>query len=85
MERMRQEMQQKITECRHRMQLHAGRLDGCSPLKKLQQGYSYTELSDGKALRSIEQIQPGDSVTIHVTDGKVLARAEKLQTLERKG
>ncbi len=85
LDRLTQEMQQKLLGQKHRLQLCAGRLDGLSPLKKLQQGYSYTELSDGKALRSIEQIQPGDSVTIHVTDGKVLARAEKLQTLERKG
>ncbi len=85
MERMRQEMQQKITECRHRMQLHAGSLEGFSPLKKLQQGYSYTELSDGKALRSISQIQQGDLVRIHVTDGTILARTEKTEPVERNG
>ena len=85
MERMRQETQQKIKECRHRMQLHAGSLEGFSPLKKLQQGYSYTELSDGKALRSISQIQQGDLVRIHVTDGTILARAEKTEPVERNG
>lgn len=83
MERMRQEMQQKITQSRHRMQLDAGRLEGFSPLKKLQQGYSYTELPDGKALRSVSQIQSGEPVTIHVTDGKILARAEKTELVER--
>lgn len=80
---MRQKMQRKITESRHRMQLHAGSLEGFSPLKKLQQGYSYTELSDGKALRSVSQIQAGEPVTIHVTDGKILARAEKTERMER--
>ena len=85
MERLRQEMQQKLTERRHQMQLCAGRLEGFSPLKKLQQGYSYTELPDGGALRSVEQIQPGELVTIHVTDGKVLARAEETERMERNG
>lgn len=78
-------MQKKLTEQKYRLELCAEKLDGLSPLKKLKQGYSYTQLSDGKALRSISQIRPGDPVTIHVTDGTVLARAEKTEKLERNG
>lgn len=83
--RLRQQMLWKLTDRKHQMQLYAGRMEGCSPLKKLQQGYSYTELSDGKALRSIRQIQPGDMVAIHVTDGRVLAQAVKTERMERNG
>lgn len=82
-DRLQQGMQWKLEDRKHQMQLYAGRLEGCSPLKKLQQGYSYTAVSDGKALRSISQICPGDLVTIHVTDGMVLARAEETEPLER--
>lgn len=76
-DQLSQEMKRKLTDRKHRMQLCAGRLDGLSPLKKLQQGYSYTELSDGKALRSISQVQPGDAMTIHVTDGKVCVQVKE--------
>ena len=85
MEQMQQKMQRKLTEKRHQLQLFAGGLEGLSPLKKLQQGYSYTELADKKALRSVLQIKAGDAVTIHVTDGKILAKAEKTERMERNG
>lgn len=84
-ERLRQQMLWKLTERKHQMQLYAGRLEGCSPLRKLQQGYSYTELPDGKALRSITQIRPGETVAIHVTDGRVLAQTVKTEPMERNG
>ena len=84
-ERLRQQMLWKLTDRKHRIQLYAGKMEGCSPLKKLQQGYSYTELSDGKALRSIRQVRPGDMVAIHVTDGRVLAQAVKTEPMERNG
>ena len=78
-DRFAQEMDRKLTDRKHRLQLCAGRLDGLSPVSKLSQGYSYTKLSDKKALRSITQVQEGDPVLIHVTDGKVRARVEALE------
>lgn len=85
LEKLRQSMRWKIEDRRHQMQLCAGRLEGCSPLKKLQQGYSYTETADGMALHSIGQVHPGDLITVHVTDGRILARAEQTESLERNG
>lgn len=73
-DRFAQEMEKKLTGRRHRLQLCAGRLDGLSPLKKLQQGYSYTELSDHRPLRCIAQVRQGERLLIHVTDGKIEAQ-----------
>ena len=84
-DKMRQAFSDKVKDWRHRLALYAERLDGCSPLKKLQQGYSYTESPDGKALTSITQVKEGDAVTIHVTDGTVVARTEGIRSLERNG
>lgn len=84
-DKMRQAFSDKAKDRRHRLALYAERLDGCSPLKKLQQGYSYTESPDGKALTSITQVKEGDAVTIHVTDGTVVARTEGIRSLERNG
>jgi len=85
MDRFPKEMQGKILDRKYQIGLLAERLDGISPLKKLQQGYSYTELSDGKAFRCLKQVEPGDMVTIHVTDGRVRARVEEMEALERNG
>lgn len=85
MERFPALMQQKLTDRKYEMRILAERLDGLSPLKKLQQGYSYAELPDGKALRRIAQVHAGDQVTIHVTDGTVRACVEETEALERNG
>lgn len=84
-ERFSQAMQRKLTEQKYRLGICAEKLQGLSPLKKLTQGYSYTRLLDGKAFRSISQIQPGDQLAIHVTDGEVLARVEETKAIERNG
>lgn len=69
-------METKTADRRHRMERLAGLLEGCSPLLRLQQGYSYTQTESGKALRSISQVREGDGLRIRVTDGVVRARVE---------
>lgn len=76
-ERLKRSMEQKLTDRKHRMALYAERLEGVSPLKKLQQGYSYTEAPDGKALRSVSQVEPSDVLLIHVTDGTIKAEVKE--------
>lgn len=76
-ERLKRSMDQKLTDRKHKIALYAERLDGVSPLKKLQQGYSYTEASDGKALRSVSQVSPSDLLLIHVTDGTIQAEVKE--------
>lgn len=82
-DQLSQGMTWKLQERKHELMLLAGRLDGCSPLKKLRQGYSYTETAEGKTLHSIAQVLPGDRITIHVTDGRIEALAENCERLER--
>lgn len=81
-DRFAQEMEKKLTGRRHRLQLCAGRLDGLAPLKKLQQGYSYTELSDHRPLRSIAQVRQGERLLIHVTDGKIEAQVQGTEAVQ---
>ena len=50
------------------------KLNGLSPLKKLNQGYSFVADAEGKAVTSIEGIQKQDELTIHVTDGEIRAK-----------
>lgn len=48
-------------------------MKGLSPLKKLNQGYSYVKAGDGGALKSIRQTKPGDELLVYVTDGVISA------------
>lgn len=74
-DRMRTLMEQKLSRTRHRFEVCLERMKGLSPLEKLGQGYAYVRSADGRALKSIAQVQEGDVLEISVTDGTVHAQA----------
>ena len=59
------------------------KLNGLSPLKKLNQGYSFVADADGRAVTSIENIKESDEVTIHVTDGEIKALVKEMKGIIR--
>ena len=60
--RFSQAMKDKLADRKNRLALLAERLHGLSPLLKLQQGYSYTEGQDGRAVTRIDQAAEGEDV-----------------------
>ena len=70
-DKMRELMENKIKSTRHRLELYIERMKGLSPILKLNSGYSYVEDMNGKALKSVSQVQNGEVLKIHVTDGTV--------------
>lgn len=62
---------------KHVLSLYASKLDGLSPLKKLQQGYAYVENSDGNMVNSVRSVNIGDTLLIHMKDGKIKAKVEE--------
>lgn len=60
-----------IKEKKHMLELYAGRLEACSPVKKLGQGYAYIEDYNGKSLRSVEGVEKNQDITIYLLDGKI--------------
>lgn len=66
-------MEGALSDARHRLSLYVEIMKGLSPLKKLNQGYSYVQTFDGHTLKSIGQIEPGDEISVYVTDGVILA------------
>ena len=67
-------MDKKLWAARHRLEIGIERMKGLSPLDKLNSGFSYVEDTEGKNVRSIEQIKPGDDLTIQMSDGSASAR-----------
>ena len=76
-------MKEKLNEKRQRLLYLSQQLEVYSPLKKLQQGFSYVEDRTHKAIKSIEQVEIGDKVTIHVLDGEVEATVSEVRENER--
>ena len=56
---------------RQRFISHAAKLDAMSPLKVISRGYSIVQTVDGALLRSVRQTQPGGTITISLSDGKI--------------
>ncbi len=54
------------------------RLDTASPLQTLARGYSIS-FKGSKAVRSVNQLKPGDTVTTRLKDGEFSARIEHVQ------
>lgn len=71
----------KITKYRHALALFANSLDGLSPLKKLGEGFSYAENTTGQAISSIDQINIGERLLLHVSDGDLIT--EVIEKKER--
>ena len=55
------------------------KLDAMSPLKVLTRGYSMAQTERGDLLRSVQQVNPGDTVRITLQDGKILAEVKEDQ------
>ena len=66
-------MQNRLNDCHHTLGLYLERYKGLSPLNKLNQGYSFVENTEGKAVTGISQVQPGEYLKISVTDGVIEA------------
>jgi exodeoxyribonuclease VII large subunit len=66
-------MDRRLIELRHRLDIDIERLKGLSPLDRLKGGYSYVADSEGRNIRSIENVAEGEAVEIFVTDGVIEA------------
>ena len=70
-EALEKTMNLKIKEERQRLSVYLERFSGLSPLKKLNQGYSYVADEKGKTVTSVDGIQAKDRLFISVTDGTI--------------
>lgn len=75
-DRLKMLIERKLMFEKHRLALAAERLNGMSPLKKLESGFAYVS-SGGKNIKSIEQAAQGETLDITVCDGQI--RAEVLE------
>lgn len=73
-ERMDAVMARRLQEDRHRLELIAGRLHGLSPLAKICNGFGFITDEQGKRVESVKQVEPGDKVTVRISDGRLTAQ-----------
>ena len=76
-------MEGKLKENRHRLLLYVERFTGLSPLRKLNQGFSYVADQEKRTLTSVKQVKNGDTIYISVTDGTIEAKVNSIKKEER--
>ena len=64
---------------RHELDVDIERLKALSPLDKLHSGFSYVADENGKNIRQIEQVNPGDTLSIYVSNGTIMATADSVE------
>ncbi len=69
----------RLSLSRQRFAALTAKLDAMSPLKVLTRGYAMVQDSAGLVVRSIEQINVGDSISMRLNNGKIDALVTGLQ------
>ncbi len=75
----RQDKLQRLAEGRllaakHQREIYIQKLNGLSPLNKLQGGYAYTADEEGHHIDSVRQLRDGQTLTLTFSDGSASAR-----------
>lgn len=78
-DRLRNLMEQRLKEARHRLALDMEKMNGLSPIRKLNQGYSYVEKYDGNVIKDISQVKIGDRMSIYLKNGIIGAEVREIK------
>ena len=77
-EKLHRQMEQVLTEKKHRLAILTGQMEGVSPLKKLSQGFSYVADETGKAVTDASTVKVGDPLTVHLLKGTLKANVTEV-------
>ena len=84
-ERLRRAMQSLLEQTRHQLALSEERLRRLSPYEKLESGYGCILTEDGRRIRSVSQVAPGEVVQIYLADGRMTARIQEVKESKVEG
>lgn len=72
-DRLERDFENILNHRKNRLALIASRLDGVSPLKRLESGFAYMADSKGNRIKSITQVKKDDSINMTLADGTIEA------------
>ena len=81
-QRLQNSMERRLTGSRHEWDVYFEKLKGLSPLDKLKQGYSYSTYEDGKTLKDITEVKPGDAICVYVGNGRIDATVQETRSMK---
>ncbi len=72
-ERISAKMREKLVQKRQKVALLAQRLEGLSPMGRLEAGFAFVTDKSGKMIKKTSQVATGDVLNVDVTDGTIHA------------
>lgn len=84
-EQMHTLMKQWLTKYQHRLELYTKELHGSSPTAKLINGFGYLEDSKGEPVTSVYKVKEGDHISLTISDGTIITRAEEIKIDQSNG
>ncbi len=82
-DKLQNNMNNRIKDCRHKLAIYMEKMNGLSPIYKLNKGFAYVTDSKGHALVKADQVNPNDVVTIKVMDGDITAQVTTVENRRR--
>lgn len=82
--RLNQNMHRILEIKQHRFDLLIQKLEVLNPLSMMDRGYSVSEV-DGKVIRTIDDVQENDTITLHVIDGNITSTVVKKERVSPYG
>ena len=80
--RLSSQMDAAILSARHRLQLLSAQMESSSPVRRLSGGYGYITDAQGRAVLSAAQVAEGAEIGIRLRDGRIAAKAVRVDHLE---
>jgi len=81
-DQMEEAMKRKLTMAKHRLALAGGRLHGLSPLEKISRGFGFLTDENSRRIEHAADVNPGDLITIRITDGRLKARVTEREEIK---
>ncbi len=79
-QRMHSAMEHALSSARQKFAIRTEQMKGLSPLRKLNQGFSYVETSDGKNVTSVTRVKKDEMLSVYVTDGVLKVKVEDIRS-----
>ena len=81
---MKHGMQTLLSQRKAKAELLLHKMEALSPLAVLERGYSLVTDRSGKTLKTIDQVRTGDSISIKLSDGRILADVQEVQDVRQR-
>lgn len=73
-----------LEKYKSRFSLLCAKINGSSPIAKLESGFSYVVNADGKNISSVNNVKTGDNLRVYFKDGHIVAEVKEVTEREEK-